>query len=504
MKMIMKRAIFLFVLTVFSLYLSLFANATTGSSLSPPEGGFFDNDIEISMDFKDASIIDVMKAFSIQSGLNFIASESVQDRKLTLYLDKVPLKNAMDKLFEANNLYYELDREANIFIVKDMGKPDKELVTKVFFLKYASVTNSSLLKELGSNLGGSDTSLTAVVKQVLSPLGSVIEDGRTNSLIVRDAAIRIPIISETIAALDVPQPQILIEVEMLDVSKDLLDNIGFKFGDSPLDMVIKGSLFNTTWPVSLLGLSKKNLNNSSSTSSTSTTTSSGSLDFSAPYEIIFNFIKQRADTKILARPRILTLNNQTAEVKITTKETIVSNQSNTSSGGSNVQTSETQERVDTGVTLRVTPQVNLETGDITMFIMPTVKDTSKSSLTTTIGGIIKDPEERSTKSIVRVKDGETVMLGGLIRRSLSQTITKLPFLGDIPFIGALFTNKTKDKDVDRELLVFITPRIIQDEAFKFAQMRKYRIPEREQELSSTGNRVREISSTLDKYEKFDP
>ncbi len=90
---------------------------------------------EISLDFQDVGLKDILKVFSIQSGLNFIASEAVQDRKITLYLDKVPLKKAMDKLFGANNLTYELDRDANIFIVKDWGKLRVEPVTRVFGLK---------------------------------------------------------------------------------------------------------------------------------------------------------------------------------------------------------------------------------------------------------------------------------------------------------------------------------------------------------------------------------
>ena len=77
----------------------------------------------VSMDFQDAKLKDILKVFSIQSGLNFIASEGVQDRMITLYMDNVPIQEAMDKIFKANNLSYELDEETSIFIVKDWGKP---------------------------------------------------------------------------------------------------------------------------------------------------------------------------------------------------------------------------------------------------------------------------------------------------------------------------------------------------------------------------------------------
>jgi type IV pilus secretin PilQ/predicted competence protein len=503
MKSIIRKAIFILVLSAFSFYASLPANADTNYSLSPGQGNFFDDSIEISMDFKDASLKDILKILSVQSGLNFLSSEAVQERKVTLYLDKVPLKNAMDKIFQTNNLYYEYDRGANIFIVKDMGKPEIELVTKIFALKYASVSVSQLNRELGGNLGGgsADSSITAIIRKLLSNAGSVLEDGRTNSLIVRDVPTRIPVIAEAISALDVPQPQVLIEVEVLDVNKGLLDKVGFNFGTTPFDMVIKGSTLKSTWPFPSLGdIAKKTIDRG---------LTSGSIDFNnanttaGGYEIMFNFIRQQSDSKTLARPRILTLNNETAEFKITTNEAIGINQ--TQNNGGSIETSVVAVREQTGITLRVTPQINPETGDITMFIMPSVKDTSTSSLSTTANPI-KDPEERSTKSIIRVKDGETIMMGGLIRKAYSKTVSKLPFFGDLPFVGRLFSGKSVTPNTERELLVFITPRIIKDETFKFAEMRKYRIPvpEREQEVNAMGHRAKEVNGALDKYEKFDP
>ena len=96
------------------------------------------------------------------------------------------------------------------------------------------------------------------------------------------------------------------------------------------------------------------------------------------------------------------------------------------------------------------------------------------------------------------------MMGGLIRKAYSKTTSKLPFFGDLPFVGRLFSGKSVTPNTERELLVFITPRILKDETFKFAEMRKYRIPEREQEVNAMGNRAREVSGALDKYEKFDP
>ncbi|MDP2831351.1 MAG: secretin N-terminal domain-containing protein, partial [Candidatus Omnitrophota bacterium] len=221
----------------------------------------------ISMDFKDANLKDILKVFSMQSEMNFIASEAVQDRKVTLYLDKVPLNKAMDKIFSANNLTYELDNGANIFVVKEWGKMETETVTKVFFLKNATVSTAALKDELSKSLKISSEStvssvrskfkeeieggigITSAVKKLLTKdLGSMMEDFRTNSIIVTDTPMKMKVISQVIASLDVAVPQVMLEVEMLDVSKDAVDKMGFEFGDTPFTAVLTGATAATGFP----------------------------------------------------------------------------------------------------------------------------------------------------------------------------------------------------------------------------------------------------------------
>jgi len=489
----------------------------------------------ISMDFQDASLKDILKAFSIQSGLNFIASEALQDRKITLYLNQVPLDKAMDKLFKANNLSYELDRDANIFIVKDWGRLQVETITRVFYLKYATVSSSSLKEEMSRNMsssttagattsattqtsgtataggggGGSgkwgveeDSGITKAIKRLLSENGSVVEDFRTNSLIVTDTPSRISVIAQTIKALDVAVPQVMLEVEMLDVSKSTVDKLGLKFGQTPFSMTMTGATMFTKFPfASLLG-EGANVDKAGSNIPGHFTSGSVAVN-SVGYTVLLDFLKTQTDTKYLARPRILTLNNETAEIKITTQETVGVTVSTTTTEGTAHSEEGVPERVETGVTLRVTPQVNLETGEITMFILPTVKDTTTSTflVSGSTSQYFKDPEERSTKSMVRIKDGETVIIGGLLRHETVQTITKLPILGDIPLLGAFFRHKDKSKDKERELLIFITPRIINEKDIKLAQTKKVTLPEREQGMVSGVNRESSINASLNSFEK---
>jgi len=509
-----KSVVFIFIL------LSLiFAHRVSASDEASILSG---RDSTISMDLQDTPLKSVLKLLSIQSGLNFIASEGLQDRSITLYLDKVPLKEAMDKIFKANNLSYDLDKESNIFIVNDWGKPTTQTITKVFYLKHATVSSSSLMEELKNNKENNATStssystsssssssssttdngkwkveedagITQVVKKLLSKDGSVIEDFRTNSLTVTDTPGRIEVISQVIASLDISIPEVMLEVEMLDVSKNVVDKLGFKFGQTPFSVAFTGSTAAAgfpyqSWTKIIGGESSLDVNNAN--------TAGGA------YKIQLDFLRTQTDTKFLARPRIMTLNNETAEIKITTNETIGITSIQQGQGTSASTTTEA-ERAETGVSLRVTPQVDVDAGEITMFIIPTVKDTAVSSIP--IGGTgsnyYKDPEERTTKSTVRVKDGETVVLGGLIRNQNTTIVTKLPILGDIPLLGMLFRHKDQSPGRERELLVFITPHIMKNVKSEPTPVKKKTVlPLREQAKFVPLTRQQNISAYLNNFD----
>lgn len=504
MKRMMKNRCF--GLFIFACVFYLFMPALKAEDEFP----FPDPEATISMDFQDANLRDILKIFSVQSGLNFIASEAVKERKVTLYMDKVPIREAMDKIFKANNLSYELDEDSNIFIVKDWGVPQVETVTKVFRLKHATVSSSALKGQMSADMSesgsagastGEGNGITGAVTKLLSSSGVVVEDPRTNSLIITDIPSKMPVIAQTIALLDVPTPQVLIEVEMLDVSKNVVDKMGFDFGSNPFTFVFSGEqpgagghrgtgTFIGNW-----GLRGRSLFESGAPSP------AGAVIFGRTFAQTLDFLRTQTDTKYLARPRLLTLNNETAEIKITTNESI-----GVSSTITETSNTTEPERAETGVSLRVTPQINPETGEITMFIYPKVSEatagTSFSVGSTTYS--YRDPEERSTKTIVKVKDGDTVIIGGLIRNEFSEVKTKVPILGDLPIIGALFRHRgsTSDKNKQRELLVFITPHIVKDKNFAQGYLKKTNmVPAREQSKVSTFDRQLAIAASLNNFEK---
>ena len=507
----MKKTL-LVVVFILSIVCVFFIPHLSAQALEPPIG----SEPVISMDFQDASIKDVLKILSMQSGMNFIASEAVANRKITLYFDKVPLSQAMDKIFSANNLSYELDKNANIFVVKDWGKMEVETVTKVFFLKNATVSTSSLKDQLSKkDTNSSDTTkteinsrskfkeeseggITSALKKLITPvIGSIVEDFRTNSLIITDTPMKMKVISQVIESLDVVVPQVILEVEMLDVSKNAVDKVGFEFGDTPFTAIITGATASMGFPY---GSWSKIISPEKGQISINPTANA--------YQMQLDFMRTQSDTKFLARPKLLTLNNETAEISITKDQAIQVTPEYATNNGSTYLSGYTVDRATDlklttkgiGISLKVTPQINLDSNEITLVINPESSSVSSSSLSTTDYSVL-DPEIRSSKSIVKIKDGETVILGGLIHQEKGVTLKKLPILGDIPIIGALFRHKEDTAGLERELIIFITPRIVRDNQAKLEQIQRFSLPIREQSTATHVNRDYLINSSLNNFDK---
>ena len=393
---------------------------------------------KISLDLERASLINVLKVFSQQSGLNFIAAQEVADLPVTLYMENVPIRAALDKILDSYELTYELDEGSNIFVVKELIKPEEiKTITRVYTLQYARINSSPLNSE--SSVSTSGSSLVDALNDILSSEGRISEDSRTNSLIITDLPMRFEPIEEMIRKLDVPIPQVVIEAEIIDTNKQLLDTLGMQWSGSLYTLTLAGR-DGLAFPF------QSWMNRDEVTEITTGSVSVPADSVSATLQLLMT----DTDTKVLARPKILTLSNETAEIKITGEEAVGTVTTVDESGNTNT----SAERYEVGVSLRVTPSVNASTGEITMVIEPTVSSVEASNLS----GYF-DPQERSAKATVSVNNGETVIIGGLVRKDISDVRTKMPILGDIPLIGALFRHKSVN-DQDRELLVFITPRIV--------------------------------------------
>lgn len=469
---------------------------------------------KISMDFQNASLVDVLKIFSQQTKMNLVSSEELATKRLTVFLDNVPVEQALEQVLRANNLTYELQPDSNIYVVKPITKTDSELLTRVYLLKYANVSTARISKTLkivysigdsttnevtesseGSGGGGgggggeqNQTGIMNAIKGILTAKGKIMEDPRTNSLTVTDIASNFTNIETAIAKLDIAVPQVLIEVEMLEVSKENADKIGIKYGETPLTFT--GAERDHVYPWNQNSLLAKGYAFAEAEYRVGTISAAGMT-------AILQFLQTQTDTKNLARPRILTISNQPAQIKISTNESVGVKQQ--TSSAQNIATSSSEaERVETGVFLTVTPQVNSVNNEITMAVVPKVITTRLSTVFNN-NVFFKDPEERGSLSILRVTSGDTVVLGGLLREDRSTITTKLPILGDIPFLGAAFRHKS-DVIANRELIIFLTPHILAEGLEQNIALPKQPVLKEQREQSP--NKQKAIDHALTKRKKL--
>jgi len=428
----------------------------------------------ISMDFQDANLKTILKIFSQQSGLNFVASQNVKDRTATIYFDNVSIEDALNHIMTANNLIYEQESGSDIFIVKESGKPAIETITKIYELKYAQLTTPSSDDE-GTGEATKEAEILAVIQGVISANGKVVADKRSNSLIITDVRSQFVIIEDVLSRLDTRTSQVMIEAEIIETTTTIADKLGISWGTSGTMAAYTGPVLSTRWPLKGALIDKDLIS------------TNGSMSFSSMTATL-KAILSDTDTRILARPKVLTLNNETALIELTAETAVASLTSSSGTEGS-ATTTTSAERIDTGITLEVTPQINKD-GYITMHIEPTVIVPVLSQFFSSGEQKYVDPQKRSTKTTVMVKDGETVVIGGLISREDSYVFNKVPFLGDVPLLGFAFRYKTKDEE-DKELLIFITPHIMKETTYSLG-----RISEREQERPQAV-REKEVKGLLD-------
>ncbi len=488
----------------------------------------------ISMDVTEAYLEDILKLLSKQAGMNFAASEAVRDKKVTLYFDRVPISDALDAILRANHLTLIPKEGKNLFLVDESGAPKITTITRIYRLRYARVVpmagevtktfglTGSLISETfkssssagatsgpaggggaavpGGGAGTAGTAATGgtggtteqggglvqIVKFLLSEHGSVVSDPRTNSLIVTDIPERMTLIDETIAKLDVMPKQIFIEAEVLEVTLDTLRKIGIEYGTSEGAVGSYIGPKRTSYFPFATGL----------LDSATRTNTLGTLSLTES-NLLFKLLATEKDVKFLARPRLLTLSSEVAEIRIISEA--VTGITSTSQSQTGSITSE-PERTTVGTILRVTPMVN-DDRYVTMIIEPEVSRVLQSSPFPNF----LDPSRRLARTSVMVPSGGTAMIAGLISAENSDQARRLPGLGDIPLLGLPF-KRTEMERKNTEILLFITPYILEDDSTRtkltFAKERE-QVPltaREEQALQDHRKRIlkeRGITQTID-------
>ncbi len=406
----------------------------------------------VSLDFKDADIKNVLRILAYKSGVNIVAGPEVTG-PVTIQLDNVPWQRALEVILSTYG--YGYDQKGNIITVttiEDLKKrredarllSDQEpLTTKTFVLNYAKVAD--VIKSIGT---------------MKTSRGTINYDERTNTLIVRDTVANVELISGVLKTLDSTTPQVLIEAKIIETTLSNKENMGV---DWTAQITLSGAKLPTTFPFVSEATSKmvpyqfvKSPAGASQPQAGAPTSATdfayGTLNF-AQLQMVLQLLKTRTDTNILSNPRIVTLDNQKANINVGSQYPIPTYTFNEQQARLQVSGWEYK---DIGIQFNVTPHVN-RAGYVTLEIEPKVTDIL--DYVTVENTQLPRLSNESAKTNVMVKDGETLVIAGLVKNKTDDVKTKVPFLGDIPIVGYVFqkSNKTVSKT---ELLLFLTPHII--------------------------------------------
>lgn len=414
---------------------------------------------KISLDFQDVEIRTILQILAKESGMNIVASDSVNG-KMTLSLKDVPWDQALDLVMQARNL--DMRQQGNIvniaprdeLLAKDKALLQAEkdiadlgaLYSQNFQLKYKNV------EEFRSILRLDNADTTGNRNTLISGRGSVLIDPATNTLIVTDTRSVIEKFRKLIDELDVPAQQVMIEARIVEAADGFSRDLGVKFGATGKKK-LKNDTSTFGWGVNSgfggddkWGAETKiNLPITAAANSISLVRaiSSGALNLE------LSASESLSKTKTLANPRVLTQNRK--EAKIESGYEIPFTVTSIANGGSSTNTELKKAVLGLTVTPNITPD-----GQIIM----TVKINKDSPAQCASGNqTILCISTKNLNTQAMVENGGTLIVGGIYEEDNGNTLTKVPLLGDIPVIGNLF--KTRGKKTDRrELLIFITPRIM--------------------------------------------
>jgi general secretion pathway protein D len=376
----------------------------------------------INIEFKDVSLKQLFEVLAKTSGLNFIFDKDIKlDQKTSIYLKNSNIQTALHFTLLTNQLEQQVLNDNSVLIYPNTVAKQKdyqEMVVKTFFLSNADAKSVA-------------NTIKAIVKSK-----DIVVDEKLNMLIVRDNQEAIKLTEKLVALQDVAEPEVMLEVEILEVKRSRLLELGIKWPDSlnltPLPGVTGGTL-------TLQNL-KSNINPATLGATVS--------------PLIINARKQDSDANILANPRIRARNHEKAKILIGER---VPNITTTSTATGFV--SESINYLDVGLKLEVEPTIYLDS-DVAIKIFLEVSNIVGQQQTKS-GTSAYQIGTRTASTVLRLKDGETQILAGLINDEDRSNANKVPGIGEIPVLGRLF-GSTSDNGFKTEIVLSITPRLVRN------------------------------------------
>ncbi len=418
----------------------------------------------VSLDFQDIEVRTVLQILSKEAGMNIVASDSVGG-KMTLALKDVPWDQALDLILAARDLVQE--KQGNIIRIETRKEYDQKimeeaenkkklqdlvpLISQTFQLKYKNVEELKTVLRIEDGGGGNEGSR----RSILSNRGSAMIDPATNTLIVKDVGSVIQEFQRLIEELDVPARQVMVEARIVEADVSLGRDLGVKLGYARAGRTGVGSTYDYARNNRNVGVGfdgevnvtpNINLPLAAATSSIGIIRSIGSsalgLELSAS--------EKENRSKTISTPRVLTQDRKKATIK---QGTQIPYQTRDSDGGYTTAFKDAVLQLD--VTPRITPDNNI------ILDIQINKDDVATNQTNADGEPAIAVKQVTTQAMV--ENGGTLVVGGIYQETISNNVSKVPVLGDVPVLGNLFKSRSRGHDRN-EVLFFITPRIIEGQS----------------------------------------
>jgi type IV pilus assembly protein PilQ len=414
----------------------------------------------LSLNFQDIEVRAVLQLIADFTGLNLVASDQVSG-KITLRLQNVPWDQALDLVLKTKALGKR--QVGNVLMIapaEELANQERQrieankqieelapLSTELFRIHYHSAESIFNLFKDDSEEGS---------KSMLSPRGHAIWDGRTNSLIITETANRLEEFRALLAAIDIPVRQVLIEARLVAADTNFKEELGVRWGASKAgigdnvsvaDSLDSLFLQDNDIPIIPAPIMIDMGAGATQTSSFAIGYTNAGLNLAAE----ISAMESNGRGELVAEPKVITGDKQKAVIKAGQELPFLES---SSSGETTVSFKEAV------LKLEVTPYITPD--DRVMMQLEINQDESTEFIQGELGSQIPIIDTRQIKTQVLVKNGETVVLGGVFKTVDIVTMEKTPYLGDIPYIGRLFQSKTEDSTKE-ELLIFITPRILSDD-----------------------------------------
>jgi general secretion pathway protein D len=422
------------------------AARTSDELASPQLGSEFRK--PITLEFRDAPLRNVFDMISRQSGVNFVFDKDVRlDARATWFTRNTPIADAIDLVLTTGQLAKKVVNSNTLLIYPDQPQKHKayqELLVKSFYL------------------GNADAKSTMAMLRTLVKTTDMYVDERLNLLVMRDTPEAIRLAEKIVAVQDLAEPEVMLDVEVLEIKRGRMLDLGIQYPNQfsllnipPATTSVIGPggvVVNTTPPAPVLTVeSLKNIAASQIAISPTPT---------------LNLKKEDSNVNILANPRIRVKNREKAKIHIGDRVPVIT--SNTTSTGV---VSESVSYLDVGLKLDVEPNVlmredvQIKVGLEVSNIVREIRGGS-GTLTYQIG-------TRNAGTTLRLKDGETQVLAGLISDEDRSTASRIPGLGDLPLLGRLFSNQ-RDERNKTEIVLLITPRVLRSDATRLPALTEFR------------------------------